>query len=332
MKVWTPEYYHHFRCIAGACPDSCCKEWEVDIDHTAAAFYRILEGPLGDRLRRVMKDTDDGTIMIIEDGRCPMWREDGLCRIQAELGHDALCQVCREFPRLRHDYGTFVEYGLELSCPEAARLILSHSHKMIPEDTPGGEEPDYEQDVMDILLASRQQVLAFLEETTLPPNHVLAILLLHAHGVQSWLDGGEEVRLDAQETLVLAEKYVQTCNWDLLVSFFQDLEILTTQWHTRLSAPFADQAWHAGFLPLLKYFIGRYWLQSVADYDLISRVKMMVSACLLIYHLGGNFIDTAQLFSKEIENDPNNLDALLDGAYTAPALTDIHLLSLLLNS
>ena len=102
MKVSYPAYYSTFRCIAGACPDSCCKEWEVDIDDATAAFYRTLEGPLGDRLRQVLKDTEDGAAMTIEDGRCPMWRRDGLCRIQAELGHDALCQTCRDFPRLRH--------------------------------------------------------------------------------------------------------------------------------------------------------------------------------------------------------------------------------------
>ena len=85
MKILTPNYYPAFRCIAAACPDSCCKEWEVDVDDTAAAFYRTLEGPLGDRLRQVMKDTEDGTVMTIQDGRCPMWRQDGLCRIQAEL-------------------------------------------------------------------------------------------------------------------------------------------------------------------------------------------------------------------------------------------------------
>ena len=32
MKIYTPEYYHHFHCIASACPDSCCKEWAVDVD------------------------------------------------------------------------------------------------------------------------------------------------------------------------------------------------------------------------------------------------------------------------------------------------------------
>ena len=170
MKILTPSYYPAFRCIASACPDSCCKEWAVDVDDTAAAFYRSLEGPLGDRLRQVMEDTEDGTVMTIENGRCPMWRQDGLCRIQAELGHDALCQVCQQFPRLRHDFGNFVELGLELSCPEAARLILSQDHTFSVEEISGGEAPDYDQELMSILQESRAAATAFLDASPLSPN------------------------------------------------------------------------------------------------------------------------------------------------------------------
>ena len=68
----------------------------------------------------------------------------------------------------------------------------------------------------------------------------------------------------------------------------------------------------------------------MSDYDLVGRVKLLVTACLLVYVLSGDFVETAQLFSKEIENDPDNLDAILDGAYASPVLTDQHLLSLLL--
>ena len=331
MKIAYPAYYPMFQCIAGACPDSCCKEWEVDVDDSAAAFYRSLEGPLGDRLRQVLKDTGDGTVMTIENGRCPMWRQDGLCRIQAELGHDALCQTCRNFPRLRHDYGDFVELGLELSCPEAARLILSEPAHWLSEDVPGGEVPDYEEDVMAILLESRETALDFLDTTTLPANRALAVLLLYAHAVQNWLDGGDPARLDPDDCLVLAEKYAAKGDWQQLVCFFAGLEILTPQWRERLSVPTHDSDWHSGFLALARYFVGRYWLQAVSDYDLICRVKLTITACLLVFHLGGNFVDTAQLLSKEIENDPDNLEAILDGAYSSPAMTDVHLLSLLLN-
>ena len=44
----------------------------------------------------------------------------------------------------------------------------------------------------------------------------------------------------------------------------------------------------------------------------------------------GNITQTAQLFSKEIENDPDNVEAILDAAYTAAAFTDLNLLGLLL--
>ena len=197
MEIYFPGYYHDFRCIAGACPDSCCKEWAVDIDPDAAVFYRSLPGELGDELRSVLQDTDDGTIMTIQNGRCPMWRQDGLCKIQAQLGHDALCKTCREFPRLRHDYGDFVELGLELSCPEAARMILAAKNDALLQQTlPGGEEPEYDPEIMDILQTSRAEMLAFLDNFTYSLPETLAIILLHSHSVQAQLDGGEAMSFD----------------------------------------------------------------------------------------------------------------------------------------
>ena len=50
----------------------------------------------------------------------------------------------------------------------------------------------------------------------------------------------------------------------------------------------------------------------------------------MICSLGGSFLDTAQLYSKEIENSWENVEALLDGAYAHPALTDAALLGALL--
>ena len=76
----------------------------------------------------------------------------------------------------------------------------------------------------------------------------------------------------------------------------------------------------------------RYWLQAVSDYDLVSRVKLAVISCLMIRHLGGDLQDTAQSYSKEIENDADNVDAILDAAYTGAAFTDEKLLDLLLKN
>ena len=330
MEVYYPSYYSLFSCLASACPDSCCKEWGVDVDAESAAFYRKLSGPLGDRLRQVLLNTEDGTVMTIENGRCPMWRQDGLCQIQAELGHDALCKVCREFPRLKHDYGAFIEHGLELSCPEAARLILDETGpNWIAEAVSGAAPADYDTEVMSILRRSRGEFLDFMWGTSLSFPQILTVFLLYAFDVQEELDGGAAAVLDPESCLAASAGFAKAGSFQALQDFFKDLEILTPQWKARLDTPAVQPLWNRQYLALLQYFLHRHWFQAVADYDVYCRAKFAVSACLLIGCLGGDLAQTAQLFSKEIENDPDNVDAIFDGAYTSPALTDAYLLGLL---
>lgn len=331
MEVFFPPYYHRFQCLAGACPDSCCKEWTVDVDPQAAQYYRQLNGPLGDRLRQVLTDTPDGTIMTIENGRCPMWREDSLCRIQAELGHDALCKTCREFPRLTHDYGDFAELGLELSCPEAARLILTaEKHRLSVVSQPGGTPPEYDLDVMKTLRTSRDAVLTFLDNGQCSLPETLAAILLYAHDVQAVLDGFDSVSTSPADCLSELSAYRGIGDIGSFVAFFQELNILTPEWKFRLSQSPIPVRWTSHFRELMRYMILRYWLQAISDLDLICRAKLAISSCLLVGSLGGNPTETAQLFSKEIENDPDNVEQILSGAYTSPALTDTNLLALLL--
>ena len=329
MQVYFPDYYHRFQCIAENCPDSCCKEWTVDVDDEAAQLYRQLDGSLGDRLRQVLTDTPDGTVMIIENGRCPMWRDDGLCRIHAELGHDALCKTCREFPRLTHDYGDFMELGLELSCLEAARLILSSPGRLLAETRPGGALPDYDPKLMEILRQSRDVAIDFLQNATNIP-HALAAILLYAHDVQAVIDGDDFPLSSPEDCLAEVHKYQGVGNMEEILTFFRNLEILTPQWKTLLESSPAEIFWGEPLRNLATYIIMRYWLQAISDFDLICRVKFSIVSCLVVGALGGNVVETAQLFSKEIENDPDNVEQILDGAFTSPALTDANLLALLL--
>ena len=330
MKLIIPEYYHKFHCIASDCPDSCCKEWSVDVDTDTAVFYRALPGALGERLREVLLDTEDGVVMKIEDGRCPMWRQDGLCRIQAELGHDALCQVCRDFPRLHHDYGELVELGLELSCPEAARLILCAASDAVITQSSPDEGVSEDPEMLAVLYRSREAALAFLESTTLPLPQALAVLLLYSHDVQAEMDGADPVTLNPEDLLAEAGQYAQPGDIQGVFDFFKGLEILTETWQHRLDDGPAASVWPVQMRRFVRYLIRRYWLQAMADCDLVCRVKFIVIACLLVSHLQGGLTRTAQLFSKEIENNPDNVETILDGAYRHPALTDVSLLGLLL--
>ncbi len=331
MLIYKSPYYDQFRCIAQNCPDSCCKEWDVQVDPDSAAFYRSLPGALGDRLRQVLRDDAEfGTLMTVENGRCPMWRQDGLCRIQAELGHDALCKTCREFPRLTHDYGDFVELGLELSCPEAARLILSSpALPLVTEEVAGGEEPDYDRADMDILRATRETALQLLSDTAYTLPESLILLLFYGYQAQAVLDGGDAPDFIPKEILQTAKDMATPANLADLLRFFSGLEILTDSWRQRLQNP-EPAPWTDVLRRLARYGVERYWLQAVSDYDLVSRVKMVVVSCLLVRALGGDPVQTAQMYSKEIENNADNVDAILDAAYTHPALTDTALLGLLL--
>ena len=332
MKIIKPTYFDTFRCIASSCPDSCCKEWDVLVDADKAALYRSLPGSLGDRLRQILKDEDGETYMTIEDRRCPMWREDGLCRIQAELGEAALCKTCRDFPRLTHDYGDFIEYGLELSCPEAARIILSTPDpRFTTEDVPGGEEPEYDALDMEILLRTRETARGILADYSHSTGETLALLLLYAYRAQAELNGIEASPVEDTDVLLNhAKKYARYGNHMEVLNFFKGLDILTPEWHERLESP-SLAMWDNRYRILARYFVDRYWLQAISDFDLVGRVKLTVISCILVRLLGGDLVETAQLYSKEIENSIENVETILDAAYEEAIFSDVYLWGLLLS-
>ena len=331
MRLRYPSYYENFRCIAADCPDSCCKEWDVLVDEETAGRYLALEGELGDAIReKLLRDEDGAWYFAITEGRCPMWRQDGLCRIQAALSHDALCATCREFPRLSHDYGDFLERGLALSCPVAADLILSGPHQMIEQEIPGGEEGDYDSQDMALLLKTRKVMLTILEDSAYSVPQALALGLLYGYHAQNLLDGGKERAFEAAAELEFARGFAKKTDIGLLPEFYLGLEILTAQWDMMLRAPRGGEEWDEKLRLLAIYGIERYWLQAISDFDLVGRVKLVIAGCLLVRCLGGRVEETAQKYAKEIENSAENVDAILDGAYGSPALTDDKLLGWLL--
>lgn len=328
MILRCPVYFDDFSCIAAACPDSCCKDWEVLVDACAAASYRQTPGPLGDALRKAMYEDHGDTYFRIENGRCPFWQADSLCRIQAEQGHEALCKTCRDFPRLTHDYGDFLEKGLCMSCPEAARLIFANPDALwVTREVPGGEAPEYDAADMALLLDTREAALALLRDRSRPLADALALLLMLGYRAQEWLDGGESAAdFDPGSALETARSLAKAAEPALLPRFYLELELLTEAWRQRLEAPEYPKVWPESLRAMAIYAVQRYWLQAISDFDLAARVKMIVAGCILVKNLGGDPMATAQLYSKEIENDEDNVEAILDGAYTSPALTDDKLL------
>ena len=123
MKVFFPLYYKEFKCIAEKCRHSCCVGWEIGVDDATITKYISLEGELGEEIRS--KITDESTVGLCSDGKCPFLDSMGLCRIISSLGEEYTSHICREHPRFYHRIGDRVEGGIGLSCEEAARIIMS---------------------------------------------------------------------------------------------------------------------------------------------------------------------------------------------------------------
>ncbi len=331
MILGYPAYFDKFSCIAAQCPDSCCKDWDVAVDEASARSYLQLPGALGDALRAHLSQEDGDYYFTIVQGRCPFWQADGLCRIQKEQGHQALCQTCRDFPRLTHDYGDFVERGLCMSCPEAARLIFENTPgPWLRQEVPGGEPPEYDGQDMEILLETRDTMISLLCNGDYSVREALALGLLYGYHAQAMLDGESVAAFDPAWELEMGRSLAKRAPKTLLTEFYQKLEILTDAWARRLARPQGGNCFAEDLRAMAVYGIERYWLQAISDFDLVGRAKMVMAGCLLVQHLGGPVVETAQLYAKEIENSSENVDAILDGAYESPALTDDKLLGWLL--
>ena len=121
MLTRVPDYYEQFRCLAGACPHTCCEKWEVVLDEDTAALYKTVPGPLGNKLRAAMREDEEGDLCFPLNGdRCPFLDGDNLCEIHRQLGETATSVTCREHPRFTEDYGPFREITLSASCPAAS--------------------------------------------------------------------------------------------------------------------------------------------------------------------------------------------------------------------
>ena len=95
MQEIFPRFYSSFRCIANRCEDSCCKDWDIDIDSKTEAFYQSVQGELGEKIRRKLVTDDDGErVFRAENGRCPFWNQDMLCDIFIGIGEEHLSETC----------------------------------------------------------------------------------------------------------------------------------------------------------------------------------------------------------------------------------------------
>ena len=143
MKLYAPEYYKRFICIADKCEHSCCIGWEIDVDRDTFVKYQKLNNSYAPSIINSISEEGDPHFKLCAHDRCPHLDENGLCKIILNVGEDYLCDICREHPRF-YNYTDVAEVGLGMSCREAARIILSSPNYDVMEQIGEVNAEEYE--------------------------------------------------------------------------------------------------------------------------------------------------------------------------------------------
>ena len=319
MRIRVPDYYHRFRCLAGACPHTCCEKWEVTIDQETARRYGTVPGPLGDKLRAAMQTDADGEACFpLLGGRCPFLDRDNLCEIHRQLGEEATSEVCRSHPRFTEDYGPFREVSLCASCPAVLELLLGDDRPLtfLEEETAEPEEPG--DPWLMGLVPLRDRMLHELVDRRRPLNERLERFLLLALESQALL---EEDRAEELVTLAVEWEAPQAEVPDGPGLFpgalraLSALEVLDDDWRDLLARGEAVEELvvpEALMERVGVYFAFRYLLKAVNDGDLLGQAQFCILMVLTARRLAGvcGFGEAVRRLCSEIEHSEENLEAL----------------------
>lgn len=186
MRYLKPHYYDKFVCTAGDCPDSCCAGWQIVIDETSLERYGNEKSEFGTRLRNSI-DWDE-ECFYQNNRRCAFLNEENLCDVYIEAGSGMLCDTCRRYPRHIEEFEGMREISLSLSCPEAARIILSQkdpvAFRTFEKETAEEAYEDFDYFLFSVLMDTRDYLLTVLQDRSVPVRYRMAKLLVCAHDFQ----------------------------------------------------------------------------------------------------------------------------------------------------
>lgn len=330
MKLRVPDYYEKFNCIGSACRDSCCVGWEIGVDEEAYEKYSRLKGEFGDRLMNCISSKRPYHF-IMEEDRCPFLNEQNLCDIFIHMGKEFLCQICADHPRFYEFYGNCREAGLGLVCEEAARLILTNKQKVQFLDRVLDENEEEENPWLQPLFSARDCVIRILQDR----NRSLGSRLKQVLSVSPVLQE-DYIRRDRKAMYLhihkretkdkIREQPADLREWYTECSgFLLELEILTPEWKQQLTKTAAKvQKGTSCFLgcdeifyeQLMIYFVYRYFMKSLYDFQLLDKIKFAVFGCLCVRGIEAAGADEgelssaeiARLYSKEIEYSEENME------------------------
>lgn len=296
MILRTPSFYKDFKCIAGACPDSCCQGWEVDADEQSLEYYKNLTGDIRKKIDSVLdKDEFGNTIFKLADKkRCPFLNSENLCDMHIAIGGEHTPYTCRMFPRFINDFGGTREMGVSFSCPVASDMMWELTEPMSFVDELNDLPPELNEidaQTYFYLTKARKKAFDIVQDRSLPIYQRLINLL----------DFGVEIQQDLEE-------YKEGEDPILFFDVFRNPELINPQWLERVDSGSAKSVSNKVFNEnIASYFIFRYFLTAVNDYDVLSKIKMAVIGVLIVTYFGEDSW-TIHLWSKETEHSQYNMD------------------------
>lgn len=336
MYQTRPDDYAAFRCLAGACPQTCCAAWEIVVDPDAQDAYLRLQHPLAAKLRRVLRvDSEGDTYFAQTDGRCPFLCADGLCELQRTLGEQSLCRTCRDFPRWEVLLCDRVEQGLSPACPEAARRLLERSALLrfvsapLPDDgyVPGVRE----RRLTAAVTAVRDRVLALLARPGHTAYENLAAARAFACTAQRQLDRHRIAALAAGGVPgVTADAAPKPMPPAALAAAFASPEPLDARWPEMLRRAAALPACPPPRMTpvqqtcLAQTIVWRHGMDALDDRDVVFPVRYAAATLRLLDCLaavsGCTDAQLVVLVTREVENDPEALSRLRAGLQIEPKM------------
>ncbi|SFG09597.1 flagellin lysine-N-methylase [Oribacterium sp. WCC10] len=331
MIIEYPEYYERFRCIGGECPDTCCAGWEVDVDDDSVQYYKSVEGPFGDRLRKhICEENGDSFFPLTEKRRCPFLNNKNLCDIYINIGEESLCQTCTEYPRYFMDIGNYEQMDMSLSCMELGRIFYTECDKInylrAENDVPGEALSEEEQGTLIEVLALRNRCIEMMQDSPASFHEKMEVL----RGMIAEAQGMTPGEKDSERTF-LKEDYRD------LVSLLETMDSINDEWSGKLSVYraladdpsqlekldvfFTDNAslLNTWMSKTAVYFIFRYLIDTCIDGDIEYELCLIHRSLKLIYfmlfaewlkkgNIGVNdMIYVSHLYSKEVEHDDSNV-------------------------
>jgi len=246
VKYLTLESFTDFFCIGSECQYTCCQDWKIPIDEETYHFYQSVDGEMGERLKNSIhyESGDAWIILREEDAHCPFLNEEGLCSVYLTLGEGSLSNICASYPRYLYYAGDICFAVVSISCPEAARLYLTHKDPLLIDfgenDDNSGVDPNTDWELFNRAIRVFTTAVSIAQNRDFSVKERVALITLFVNGFQTSVneesDPSEMTDLYSNPEyyrVILDQTDIRICDLESKVSFvtnilyiFRDTEYL----------------------------------------------------------------------------------------------------------